>query len=92
MQIMQDTGEPNGLPEIEAGQYLIDAWMAAGPTAPGAMGEVPLDWPAVVAFAQATGAISEPWEFQAVIDMSRGYVVAKTIGENALAIPPVKQG
>jgi hypothetical protein len=54
-------------------------------------GELPLDWPAAWAYGQATGAISEPWEYRAIVDMSRAYLSAKIAGINALAMPPVEQ-
>ena len=53
--------------------------------------EVGLTWQSIYAFGQATGEISEAWEFQALHDMSKGYVEAKRVGEDIFAIPPVDQ-
>ena len=54
-------GEPvePGLPEIDAGQYLIDAMMALGPTRSNGMGEEPTDWHIIAPFVQATGRLPE---------------------------------
>lgn len=53
--------------------------------------EVGLSWVSLAAFATATGRVSEPWEFEALFDMSAAYVAAKRDGEDVFAIPPVDQ-
>jgi hypothetical protein len=77
---------------LDAGGYLIDAMFEAGPTMANPMGgELPMDWPAAWAYGQATGAISEPWEYRALIDLSRAYLSAKIAGADPLAMPPTEQ-
>lgn len=55
------------------------------------MAEAPLDWADIWPFMQATENIEEPWEAEALFEMSRGYLSAKVDGEHALAIPPTEQ-
>ena len=81
-----------GLPDIDAGRYLIDAMMCMGPTRSNGMGEVPTDWDIILPFAQATERVSEPWEMETLADMCVGYCRAKEDGANPLAIAPVEQG
>jgi hypothetical protein len=91
LDMMRRTGQGLDLPELAAGDYLVDALFKAGPTKAGGMGEVPMDWLDIWAFAQSTGDVSEPWEAEALHSMSRAYLAAKTAGENPLAIPPIEQ-
>ncbi len=80
-----------GLPDLEAGEYLLEALFEVGPVRMVAEGELPLGWAEVWAYAQATGAVEEAWEARALISMSRGYLGAKNAGKNPLAIPPVER-
>jgi hypothetical protein len=74
------------------GQYLIETLFEVGPSGPGGMGgEIPLSWGEVWAYAQATQNISEPWEFRAIMRMSRAFVKARNDGESVFAIPPIEQ-
>jgi len=52
------------------------------------MGRLPLDWPNLKAFADATDAISEPWEFHALIQMSRSYLSEIEAAKNPLRREP----
>lgn len=80
------------MPDIEAGAYLIDALMEAGPTLAHPMGgEMPLDWPTVAAYGQVMQTVSDPWEYKALIDMSRAYLAARIAGKSPLAMPPIEQ-
>lgn len=89
---MQRMGEDFALPDIEAGAYLIDALMEAGPTLAHPMGgEMPLDWPTVAAYGQVMQTVSDPWEYKALIDMSRAYLAARIAGKSPLAMPPIEQ-
>jgi hypothetical protein len=78
--------------DIPEGQYLIDALIECGVSdfSSGA-GEVPLSWSEVWAYAQATRAISEPWECRALIDMSRAFVRGRKEGESPLCIAPMER-
>ena len=89
---MQDRGKPLGLPDLEAGHYLVEAMFRLGPTRSDGMGERPSDWPEIDAFARMTGRIGEPWEAETLFDMCGSYTRARQEGENPLAIPPVERG
>jgi hypothetical protein len=92
LQAVERAGEDTGLPEIDDGlEHIVDIFGDVGPSMQTPMGECALDWPSIMAFATATSRISEPWEFQTIIDMSRGYVSGKQLGDNSLAIAPVDQ-
>lgn len=52
------------------------------------MGRVPLDWPVLRPYAKATGAISEPWEYEALIRMSRAYLEENEAAKNPLRREP----
>jgi hypothetical protein len=56
------------------------------------MGEEPLGWSVVWAYAQAAEAVCEPWELRLLIDVSQGYMDARQKGEDPLARAPVDQG
>lgn len=89
---MEAQNKPLGLPEITVGQYLMTVLFNAGLSEQSAMGdEIGLTWQSVYAFAQGTEAITEPWEVQALHDMSAAYVAAKREGDDIFAIPPVDQ-
>lgn len=79
------------MPDLEAGEYLLETLFEAGPTRVSGEGEMPLDWASLWAYAQATGALAEPWEFRAVMAMSRAYLSAKHEGKNALCKAPVER-
>lgn len=77
---------------MDAGGYLIEALLDAGPTAPGPMGgEMPLSWTDIWDYAQATRAITEPWEMKLLSQFSREYLAAKLAGADVFAIDPVDQ-
>jgi hypothetical protein len=48
-------------------------------------------WGEVLAFAQATGRIGEPWEAQALFDMSWAYVTEYQKAGDALRIAPMER-
>jgi hypothetical protein len=92
MQAIEKSGHDYRLPKIDDEiEYFINVFLDAGPSNQTPMGEVPLDWPSILAFAITTYRIAEPWEFQTIIDMSRGYVSAKQQGAKDLAVAPVDQ-
>lgn len=92
MQHYLDRGRPPPLVDLPAGQYLLDALLQAGPSKIAAMGgEGPLAWLDLWAYAQATQAVSEPWEFEALSRMSRAYVEGRQTGANPFGIAPVDQ-
>lgn len=82
---------PLGLPEIDGGEYLIAAMQKLDPVRSNGMELRATDWPEILAFAHATGRISEPWEFETLFDMCVGYFEAREAGADPLAIAPVDQ-
>lgn len=82
-------GEPLASVSIEAGEYLLDALISAGPCTWGPMGDaMPLSWLDLWAFGQATRAVSEPWEFETLHEMSRAFVSGLALGKSQFADPP----
>lgn len=74
------------------GNYLVDALFEVGPSATAGMGsEIPVSWVEIWAYAQSTQNISEPWEFRAIMQMSKAFVRARREGESVFAIPPMEQ-
>jgi len=84
-------GFPSGLPDIDAGQYLIDAMFVMRPTRSNGMCEVAADWDIIDAFARASRRISEPWEAETLFAMCEAYRQGREAGVNPLAIAPVDQ-
>lgn len=80
-----------GLPELAAGEYLIEAMFKMRPLRSSGFGEVSADWPVIEAFARCTGRISEPWEIETLFEMCEAYQAGLETGANPLAIPPVEQ-
>jgi hypothetical protein len=80
-----------GLPQIGAGEYLIEAMFKMRPIRSSGFGNVPADWPVIDAFARSTGRISEPWEFETLFAMCEAYAQGLEAGIDPLAIPPVDQ-
>ena len=64
-------------PKPPEGTYLIQALVEMGWAANNGFGECPLSWVEIKSYADATGAISEPWEFRCVRDMSSAYVTER---------------
>ena len=79
------------MPDVGAGAYLIEALFEAGPTLHDSMGEKPLGWLDLDAYGRATQAITEPWEYRALRDMSRAYLGERQAGVEPLAIAPADQ-
>lgn len=65
--------------------------MMLGPTRSDGMGERPVDWPEIVAFANGTGRVSEPWELEALANMAQGYLSERQAGAEPLSVPPVER-
>ncbi|MFC3180451.1 hypothetical protein [Cypionkella sinensis] len=78
------------MPDLDAGQYLVDAMFKMGPTISTGMDEVAADWITIDAFARGTGRISEPWEFEALFEMCAAYFQGWRAGVEPLAMSPVE--
>lgn len=77
------------LPEIDIGEHLIEILFNVGPTIITLEGETPVSWQELQAFGATVGGIEEPWEYQAIHNMSVGYLLARQAGTEPLARSPV---
>lgn len=89
-ELLKRQDRPLGLPELDAGAYIVNALVEAGPTIFDGMGERPLSWVDIDAYARATGGDWQPWELRAVFGMSRAYLAGKQAGKEPLAVPPTE--
>jgi hypothetical protein len=75
---------------LEAGEYLIDMLMEAGPIKPGGMGgSVPLDWLDVQAYASLMCDDIADWEALLLVRMSQAFALGLSEGTNPFSIPPI---
>lgn len=82
-------GQAIGIERGLEGEYLLDALFSVGPTDWRGGEESPIAWSELAGYMRATGAITEPWEAEAVMDMSRAYFRAKREGKDIHCIAPV---
>lgn len=54
-------------------------------------GLIPRGWPDVLAFAQATRAVSDPWEMTALVHMSAAYVEERAHGTDLFRKSPMER-
>lgn len=86
-------GEDPPLPELEAGDYLLEALFKMRPTRTDGMGaERPVDWPVILAFAQGSQRVTEAWEIELLADMACAYIEGKVKGADVFSIMPLHQG
>lgn len=81
------------MPEVGPGFYLIEAFHVLRFATPGPMGEglQAQSWQEVLAFAEATGRITEPWEVEALFNMSWAYVTEHTKAADSLRVSPMER-
>lgn len=81
------------MPEVGPGLYLVEAFHLLRFATPGPMGEglQAQSWQEVLAFAEATGRITEPWEVGALFNMSWAYVTEHAKASDALRISPMER-
>lgn len=80
-------------PELTDYQGLIwQAFLDVGPSMSGAMGEVPVSWAEVDAFARNSPELSEAWEAEILVRMSQEYLSEKAKGAEALTMEPMERG
>lgn len=78
------------MPDLSVGGYLIDALLRLGPVRPTEMGgQRPADWPEIVAFAQGTRRVSEPWEIELLYDLAQDYLAGFRTGSKLFGVAPV---
>lgn len=89
---LEQHGRVWGMPDLKGERYLFEAFCELGQAQVVGMGVGPLAWTEITAFASATGALTNPWEFRAVRQMSEQYLAALKQGESPLVIPPAERG
>ncbi|WP_139044806.1 hypothetical protein [Phaeobacter sp. S60] len=88
-----DAGAELPFPDLSDYQSMLwRAFLEVGPTLPGAMGEVPVSWVEVDAYARHSPEITEPWEVQALVQMSQDYLSEKVKGADVFTVPPMERG
>lgn len=85
---MDDAGVSVRSPEIESVSYIAGYWQDCGAVSHGAMGPVPLSSQELLAWAAGSGIQLTPFEFSAILKMSRAYVGAYQDGSQSNAKPP----
>lgn len=79
--------------ELVAGHYIMDAFQKLGMAEfPDGGGYRPLKYLDVITFAQGTQAISEPWEIEAVVNMSNAYCDGREYGSKNNKREPIDTG
>lgn len=81
-------GQAPAVPQIEAGSYLLAAFVELGCATPTGFGLAPLAFAEIRAFGELTGDIVEGWEAILVRRMSLAYIAEMKRGEGPLAKPP----
>jgi hypothetical protein len=75
--------------ELDAGEYLLNLLMEAGPIKSQPMGGFQaLDWVDFAAYASLTMADLEPWEATILRKMSEAFVTGMNEGASPFSIPP----
>jgi hypothetical protein len=79
------------MPDYSDTAYLWEAFKVLGMAQAAPMGGfLPFGWSEVVAFAGATGRVQEPWEFEALVQMSRQYSLERN-SDDPFRIPPMER-
>jgi len=92
MEALQKQGKTPRMPSLSPGGYLFEAMQRLGPTRQSDMGGLrATDWPEIMAFAQGTGRVSEPWEIEQLYDMAQAYVAGYRTGCKLFGIEPMEQ-
>ncbi len=82
-------GVPRGINPDVPGKYLMQALWDVGPSRFDGTIETAIGWQDLAAYAKVMGTLSEPWEINAVMQMSKAYVREKTTSTDPLSIAPV---
>jgi len=92
MEALEKQGKSPRMPDLSVGGYLFEAFQRIGPFRKSGMGDLrPVDWPEIVAFANGTRRVSEPWEIEQLYDMSLAYLAGYRTGCKLFGIEPMEQ-
>lgn len=83
-----DRGGTPLMPDVGDAAYLVGYWQQIGLVQHGGMGMAPLSASEVAAWCSQAAIDLQPWEFLAVREMSRHYVVQLTESEKPECPPP----
>ncbi|MBY0455261.1 MAG: hypothetical protein K2Q11_10335 [Burkholderiaceae bacterium] len=81
-------GVPPQLPDVFAGQYLLDWLFEIGPTQPAGMGSGPVTFQELAAWQQQAGIELQPWEASMLRRLSVEYLNESYEATNAARPPP----
>jgi hypothetical protein len=84
--IISNGGEPL-MPFVDAG-YIVAYWQDMGLVSSGSMGAAPLPASEIYAWSSLSAVELEPWEFNAIRQMSQNYAAYIHKGENPAEPPP----
>ena len=76
------------MPDVSGLEYLLGYWQEIGKCLSGAMGPIPLSPTEIQAWQNGTRNELMPWEFTAMLEMSRGYVSMLLEGQSPESSPP----
>lgn len=76
------------MPDIHGLEYILSHWQEIGRCSSGAMGPIPLSATEIQAWQEGTHNDLMPWEFTAMLEMSRGYVSMLLEGQKPESSPP----
>lgn len=88
---MTRAGRDLEIPDAGDLTYLLHMFFDAGPAVQTPMGDAPLGWSDIRAYAKLTWTDLEPWEARALHDLSATYLVERQRGEKPLSIPPSRR-
>ena len=83
-----DNGGAPLMPPVGDAEYILDYWRSVGMALPTGMGSAPITATELSNWAQAQGLDLAPFEFSAVLEMSRAYLGSMQQGETPTCPPP----
>jgi hypothetical protein len=69
------------MPPLSVPQF-FDMLMEIGPVEPAGMGEAPIGWQTIAAWADLTGARVSPWQARLLRDLSKAYLTERVAAED----------
>lgn len=85
--IERNGGSPR-FPSVGDADYVITYWHDLGVVEAGAMGPIPLSSKEILSWQECTGIELQPWEFRALREMSRSYLIQHEESKKPECPPP----
>lgn len=79
------------IPDVEPGEYLLQAMFVLGPTRATGMGEAATDYPVIESFARSTGRLEDGWDIETMQMMCAAFCSARQAGEDPFCEEPGKE-